>query len=76
METNFSETSDGMISDGKTEYTITEVVKLLNLYEHQEKMLLQVIHLIPECNVHGPDCLAHAKEWIEDQLLGLSRGGA
>ncbi|KXS54672.1 MAG: hypothetical protein AWU57_933 [Marinobacter sp. T13-3] len=74
MEMKFSVTLDGKISDGKNEYTASETAKLLNLYEHQEMKLLEVIHMIPECEEHGPDCLPHAKEWIEAHLSPPSRG--
>lgn len=73
MESIFSVNESGSISDGKQEYSIHEVATMLNHMEHREKMLLEVIHLIPECDDHGNECLPHAKDWISGQLQPQSR---
>lgn len=40
----------------------------MRLCEHGAFELRALLELIPECAVHGSQCLSHAREWVARQL--------
>ena len=45
--------------------TIDEIVELLNVNEQLLATRQRVLDAIPECKMHGADCVPHAIEWIK-----------
>lgn len=58
--------SDGaaILMDGK-QLTIDELVGILNVNESLLAERQRVLDAIPECPVHGANCVPHAIEWVE-----------
>ena len=56
-----------------TQDGIDQLLKLLAITDKLLDARNEVLDLIPECPMHGPQCLPHAQEWIEKTRLEKAR---
>ena len=56
-----------ILMDGQA-LTIDNLITLLNANEHLLAERQRVLEAIPECPLHGNNCVPHAIEWIESKV--------
>jgi len=52
----------------KEKRSYSDIIKELELSDQIIERYKQLIHSIPECPVHGNECIPHAIEWVNESI--------